>query len=354
MKQKILVGIIIMGLFGMSGVSIVHAQAENPSCPSETNLLEMLDMTREELREALESGQTMEEIFEAAGLDYAAFIEEAAANQLACIDQALSEGKITESQAERMTTAVEKALEEGKLFFQGHRRAKQFALRKIEFASFENIAEVLGMTPEALKEALQDGQTLEEITNDLGVDLDELFTEWVETQIEDINQALENGNLTEEQAQKLLDRMEQLIEEGFDYENWNPFEKGIDRAKAILRSSKELVKQTLDALEMTATDLRQAIEDGQTLEEIAQEKGVDLDEIYHSWIEDQINQVNQAVEDGKISQDQADEVIECLNEQLEEGFPSNFLGRVHRQFESSREGRFPGDRERPHSDGNDD
>ena len=116
MKQKILIVLVTAALFGFGAATPVHAQAENPPvCSAETQLLETLDMTMVEIKTALSAGSTLEELFVAKGLDYAVFVEETAANQLSCIEQALADGKLTQNQADRLTAAVETSLENGEL-----------------------------------------------------------------------------------------------------------------------------------------------------------------------------------------------------------------------------------------------
>ncbi len=333
MFRKIMIGSLIGCMLVVGAASSVYAQDENPPvCAPETNVLEILELSLEEIKSALAEGNTIQDLFEEAGLDYEAYLQQHAETQLACIDQALADGKITETQAERMITAVEKGLEEGTPFFLGHRFFKHAGFQKLRFLSFDNVAESLGLTAAELKTALEDGQTLTEIAAEQGVNLDDLLSDWVEAQIADLTQAVENEKLTQAQADVLIEKMNQMLEDGFDFENWNPFEhKGLDRGKVILNSTKDLITQTMDALGMTMEDVRTAIQDGQTIEEIAEEAGVDLDAVYQEWISEQIAAVQTALEEGKITQAQADQMTERLENQLENGFPFEFLNKVRQE-----------------------
>jgi hypothetical protein len=68
---------------------------------------------------------------------------------------------------------------------------------------------------------------------------------------------------------------------------------------------------------MTADDLKSALQSGQTLEEIATEKGVDIADVQaaiqavHS--EEMRAQIEQAVTDGTMTQDKADWLLEGLD-----------------------------------------
>ncbi|MAT44300.1 MAG: hypothetical protein CL609_18365 [Anaerolineaceae bacterium] len=333
MFRKIIIASLIGCMLVVGAASSVYAQEENPPvCAPETTLLDTLEMSLDEVKSALAEGKTIQDLFEEAGLDYEAYLQQLAETQLDCINQALADGKITETQAERMISAVEKGLEEGKPFLLGHRSFKHPGIQKLRFLSFDNIAESLGLTAAELKTAMNNGQSLPEIAAEQNVDLDELFADWVEAQIADLSQAVEDEKLTQAQADALIEKMNQILEEGFDFENWNPFEhKGLDREKVILNSTKDLITQTMDALGMTVQDLRTALQDGKTLDEIAEEAGVDLDVIYQDWITEQMETVQTALEDGKITKAQADQIMERLENQLDNGFPLDFLQKVRQE-----------------------
>jgi len=71
-------------------------------------------------------------------------------------------------------------------------------------ASFDVVAEQLGLTPAELTEALDDGQTLAEIAEAQGVDLqdiqDALSASRIEQMKEKIAQAVTDGDMTQEEA----------------------------------------------------------------------------------------------------------------------------------------------------------
>ena len=93
---------------------------------------------------------------------------------------------------------------------------------------------------------------------------------------------------------------------------------------------------------MTAEEFRTALQEGQTLEELSAEKGVDLDALYQTWIADQINAVNEKLTNEEITQQQADNLLEKLNNQLGQSFPVDFLGRLHRGVQNFRDNRAQG------------
>jgi hypothetical protein len=107
--------------------------------------------------------------------------------------------------------------------------------------------------------------------------------------------------------------------------------------KGALLAGKDLLGTVLDAFGMTAEEFRAALQDGQTLDELSSEKGVDLDDLYQAWIADQINAVNEKLTNEEITQEQADALLEKLNNQLDQSFPAEFLRRFLRGFQNFRE-----------------
>ncbi len=85
-----------------------------------------------------------------------------------------------------------------------------------------------------------------------------------------------------------------------------------------------------EVLGMTADDLKSALQSGQTLEDLATEKGVDIAEVQadiqavHS--EEMRAQILQAVEDGTMTQDKADWLLEGLDKGYLDGGPSFGIG----------------------------
>ncbi len=92
-----------------------------------------------------------------------------------------------------------------------------------------------------------------------------------------------------------------------------------------------------DALGLTPVELFTELHGGKTLEDVAEEQGVDLEalqETMQAAREDAMRKrIEQAVEDGKISQEQADWMLEGLE---------NGYGPMGRGFGHGRGGRLPG------------
>lgn len=76
----------------------------------------------------------------------------------------------------------------------------------------EGLAELLGMTQEELRAELQNGKTIQELADEAGIDLDAFHEEMAQNRqvnLESrIEEALANGNISQEQADWLMEGLE--------------------------------------------------------------------------------------------------------------------------------------------------
>ena len=90
--------------------------------------------------------------------------------------------------------------------------------RGLDGAALEAVAEVLDMSTDELSAALEDGQTLPELAEEAGVDMQEIFEAMnavrAEHMREHIAQAVEDGTMTQEKADWLLEGLEKGFLDG--------------------------------------------------------------------------------------------------------------------------------------------
>jgi polyhydroxyalkanoate synthesis regulator phasin len=170
------------------------------------------------------------------------------------------------------------------------------------------VADALGMTPEELHEAVQSGQTIEELAAEKGVDLQaivlEEFTNHMQT-------AVEEGRLTQEEADEKIAAFEEKIESGE-----LPIRPDGRRPEGSPDGKPERSNAVFEALGMTPEEVREALQSGQTIEELAAEKGIDLQAIV---LEEFTSRMDQAVEDGRLTQEEADEKLAEMTDKIESG-----------------------------------
>ena len=116
-----LISLLVVGAVGITAIGVAYAQGDGPR----GGLAELLGLDREELREQLDSGSTIQELAEEADLDLEAFREEMAANRQeelqTRIEEALAEGEISQDQANWLLEGLEKGYLNGPIFKLGVR-----------------------------------------------------------------------------------------------------------------------------------------------------------------------------------------------------------------------------------------
>ena len=79
------------------------------------------------------------------------------------------------------------------------------------------LSEVLGLTREEIKAQLQDGKTMTEIAADQGFSEGELKDAMHAAMTEQLQQKVEDGAITQEQADRILERIQQGAENGMPF-----------------------------------------------------------------------------------------------------------------------------------------
>lgn len=182
----------------------------------------------------------------------------------------------------------------------------------------EAAAEALGISARELATQLWGGRTLADLAKEKGVSLEAvqvaIDAARGEAMRQAIQQAVDEGNITQEHADWLLEGIDQGFEPGFRFgEARGPGFKG-DRDRGL--GGDVGLGAAAEALGMTSDELSAQLWGGKTLADLAQEKGVDLSAIQaavgaaqEAAIKDSIQQ---AVEGGSITQNYADWLLEGL------------------------------------------
>ncbi len=181
-------------------------------------------------------------------------------------------------------------------------------------AALDTAAEVLGMPPEELRAELQAGKSLAEVADEQGVDPQAICDAAHAQREEMLQQAVADGRLTQEQADSILERMAQhegdcLSVPGRPFAKWHARGMGVGWAGrgAALDSAAEV-------LGMTPEELRAELQAGKSLAEVADEQGVDPQAICDAAHAQREETVQQAVADGRLTQEEADQMLERMGE----------------------------------------
>lgn len=170
----------------------------------------------------------------------------------------------------------------------------------------------------------------EAIADVLGISVEE-YDVAVDTAREQVlDEAVDEGWLTEEQAE----RMEERAGEGWGAHMRGGFLGGRGRGGAkggfLGWEDGSLLDIAADQLGMTQEDLVAELQDGSTIADLAAEKGVELQAIADAFVAQRAEDLAEAVEEGRITQERADWMLEQMGEQvlehLESGLPFDGCG----------------------------
>ena len=176
------------------------------------------------------------------------------------------------------------------------------------------VADILGVEAADLKTELDSGKTILEIAQAKGFTLDDLLTKLSATMQERMKTAVDNAKLTQSEADERIASMKECLTAYLKGEDTQcdahfmsrnlPFAMG-----RMARSPLNKLENLAEKLNMKVEDLKAALEGGKTIPEIAESQGITLEDLKADREEALIERVNQAVENGNLTQAEADEII---------------------------------------------
>ncbi len=161
------------------------------------------------------------------------------------------------------------------------------------------VADVLGITVEEYDAALETAQ---------GKVLDEAVTE---------------GWLTEDQADRMRERAEGGFGPGMRGGKFGP---GRGHGGFMGGPEGSLVAVAAEELDMSVQDLIAELQDGKSIADVAGEKGVELQTIADAFLAQLSESLNQAVENGRLTQERADWMLEQAGEKVMEQLEGTWEG----------------------------
>lgn len=172
----------------------------------------------------------------------------------------------------------------------------------------------------------------EALANALGVTVEEYDAAVDKAQEEVVDEALSEGWLTEDQAEMLQWRMDQAP--GLRMPGPGKGHGMLGRGMGI--GGDNLLSVAADELGMSVTELLAELQDGQSIADVAAAQGADSQAIVDSYLAALQEDMDEAVAEGRITQNQADHMLQQAEEratnQVEniwEGGPRDFGGGRH-------------------------
>ncbi len=149
-------------------------------------------------------------------------LQQALANR---VDEAVEAGRLTEEQGAELKERIESG--DFPLFGGPHRGGMH---HHGIFRSFDEAAEYLGLSKEELRAELADGSTLAEVAREQDKSVDGLVDALVNEAKQDLNTAVEEGRLSEEQRNAMLENLEERITDLVNGELRGPMGPRMERA----------------------------------------------------------------------------------------------------------------------------
>jgi hypothetical protein len=156
---------------------------------------------------------------------------------------------------------------------------------------------------------------LGKLASALGIDQAKLESTLKSAEIATIDQAVTNGDLAQNRATEMKQRVEQNGPGAFGLRGLDgPGRGGVARGEGVrdVVDNSVVEKAVADKLGLTVADLQTQLHSGKTLAALAQEKNVNVQDLYKAAADAAKPQLDQAVTDGKLTQAQADQIYQQI------------------------------------------
>jgi len=137
----------------------------------------------------------------------------------------------------------------------------------------------------------------------LGVTEQQLVDAFKTARLEMLDEAVAAGKISPEDAEQIRQRIEES--QGLGLRGWRIHALG------------GIVSSVADTLDMTPREIAQDLRQGQSLAEIGQAKGVSTDMLKSAILSAADEKLDQAVANGKLTQDQADKIMTRLTDNID-------------------------------------
>jgi hypothetical protein len=162
----------------------------------------------------------------------------------------------------------------------------------------------------------------EAIAGVLGIGVEEYDAAVEKARGQVLDEAVVEGWLTEEQAEGMQERADLGFGPGMHGGFYGPrggtFGPGRGPGGMMGGPENSLMGVAAEALDMTVQELVDALEDGTSIADMAREKGVEPQTIADAFVAEHKEWLASAVEDGRMTQQQADWMLERMQEQVQE------------------------------------
>lgn len=171
------------------------------------------------------------------------------------------------------------------------------------------VADQTGLKAGEITRQLAQGMTLADIIQANNGNMQTVIDQSVTKITAEINQAVANGNMTQDRANQLLANLKDQVTKGI---NGDLFPNTLDAAAVRRASQRILLQATADATKLSPADIMKQLQAGKTLADIITANGGTVENVVNSAVTKATADINTAVKDGRLGQAQADTLIANL------------------------------------------
>jgi hypothetical protein len=314
---KVVIGSVLV-MFATLGGRAANAQGDTPGRAGVGVIRQIVDilvdetgLTPQEIRAQVQDGKTLAEVIQENGGDVSIVTEAALNAATEQINHAVETGRITQERADRMTSNLPDLIERGLNGELGGDRVGRRPLRQASQQILINVtADETGLRHVQILQQLRDGSTLAQIITVNGGSVEETITAAVAAATERINEAVANGNMTQEQADELIAALQDVYTAAINGELGHP--------RLELMVSFGVIRLASDETGLVPREIVRQLMGGKSLSEVLTENNVDVNAFIDTAVTQARDRLNQAVTNGRITQEQADERLANIRETLTE------------------------------------
>ena len=157
-------------------------------------------------------------------------------------------------------------------------------------------------------------EMLERAAEELGVESEELGSALRAAVIEQIEDALDAGDISKEHADAIIERLESS---DFPLLGLGPWGHGGFMHRGAPGIGFNLFESAAEYLELTEEQLHNRISNGRSLADIAEAEGKSPDGLVDALVDVQEAELDEAVDDGRLTESQAEAMRENLRERIQ-------------------------------------
>jgi 3-hydroxyacyl-CoA dehydrogenase len=311
----------------IAAVSAVSAQENTPLVrPGVGAVRELLQIVadetgldQQEIRRQLREGMTLADIITTNGGNVNTVIDAAVTAAAERINEMVANGRLAQERADTLLANLEATITQGingeLRLGNGERPPRERARLALAGHLMDAVSEATGLDNATILPQAREGSTLAQIVEANGGNVDAVIDAAVASATQEINTLVSENKLTQERADALIGTLETT------YTNMvnNSLPQRPGRGQPLARIVGRGVLQL--AAEQTGLEVRaiaEQIRGGSSLADILTTNGVDVNTFIDDVVAQADTKLDEAVQNGRVTQEQADERIAQLRERLTE------------------------------------